>query len=447
MKKEEYLEILTEQIRCKMARGAVAEEMRWHIEDQTEAFLSEGMERKEAEEAAVREMGDPVEVGQDMDRIHRPKMAWSMIALIAAVSVAGYLLKFGIERAVGLEGSGWLRSGRQLQFLLLGLAVMAGICFVDYTRIALRAREILIVFYFCLVTGVLFLRINVNGLHLWIRLGSFGSVGIVPLLCLTVPLYAAVLYRYRGQGCVVAVKALLWMLPALGIALACPSLAALVTVFYSCLIVFAVAVYRKWFRVPVKIFLAGTAAAAAVCPLAGCGYIWFLGNTYQQDRLRVLLQFDFSDGNYRMELVRNILGQSRMVGESAAFAEQAKGLAMSEIMLTGIAGYYGLVAAVLLAAAVVALFLSFLRISLRQRNCLGMLMGCGCTAVLLVQTLVYLAANLGMFSLGSDCPFVSGGGTSTFVTYILLGILLSICRYQNTAPEIRKFAGMFRAAQ
>ena len=52
MKKEEYLEILTEQIRCKMARGAVAEEMRWHIEDQTEAFLSEGMERKEAEEAA-----------------------------------------------------------------------------------------------------------------------------------------------------------------------------------------------------------------------------------------------------------------------------------------------------------------------------------------------------------------------------------------------------------
>ena len=200
MKKEEYLEILTEQIRCKMARGAVAEEMRWHIEDQTEAFLSEGMERKEAEEAAVREMGDPVEVGQDMDRIHRPKMAWSMIALIAAVSVAGYLLKFGIERAVGIEGSGWLRSGRQLEFLVIGLAVMAGICFVDYTRIARRAREILTVFYVCLVTGVIFLRINVNGVQLWFRLGSFGSVGIVPLLCMTVPLYAAVLYRYRGQG-------------------------------------------------------------------------------------------------------------------------------------------------------------------------------------------------------------------------------------------------------
>ena len=33
------------------------------------------MTEKEAEAAAVMEMGDPVAVGVDMDRIHRPKMA------------------------------------------------------------------------------------------------------------------------------------------------------------------------------------------------------------------------------------------------------------------------------------------------------------------------------------------------------------------------------------
>lgn len=61
MRAEEYLTILTEQIRCRMARGAVREEFLCHIEDQKAAFLSEGMEQAEAEEAAVREMGDPVE--------------------------------------------------------------------------------------------------------------------------------------------------------------------------------------------------------------------------------------------------------------------------------------------------------------------------------------------------------------------------------------------------
>ena len=54
MRAEEYLTILTDQIRCKMARKAVREEIRCHIEDQTAAFLSEGMEQAEAEEAAVR---------------------------------------------------------------------------------------------------------------------------------------------------------------------------------------------------------------------------------------------------------------------------------------------------------------------------------------------------------------------------------------------------------
>ena len=48
MRAEEYLTILTDQIRCRMARKAVREESRCHIEDQTAAFLSEGMEQAES---------------------------------------------------------------------------------------------------------------------------------------------------------------------------------------------------------------------------------------------------------------------------------------------------------------------------------------------------------------------------------------------------------------
>ena len=44
---------LTEQIRCKMARGTIEQEINDHIEDQKEEFLSEGMSQTEAEEAAV----------------------------------------------------------------------------------------------------------------------------------------------------------------------------------------------------------------------------------------------------------------------------------------------------------------------------------------------------------------------------------------------------------
>ena len=43
MRREEYLHILTEQIRCKMARGTIEQEINDHIEDQKAEFLGEGM--------------------------------------------------------------------------------------------------------------------------------------------------------------------------------------------------------------------------------------------------------------------------------------------------------------------------------------------------------------------------------------------------------------------
>lgn len=117
MRSEEYLTILTDQIRCRMAREDVRKELLCHIEDQKAAFLSEGMEAAEAEEAAVREMGDPVETGNELDRIHRPKMAWGMIALIAVLSIVGYLAQYLLqEKWIAAGGTGMV-----MTYMMLGL--------------------------------------------------------------------------------------------------------------------------------------------------------------------------------------------------------------------------------------------------------------------------------------------------------------------------------------
>ena len=57
-RKEEYIRILTEQIRCKKARNQVAREMLNHMEEQEEFYVSEGMTRDEAQAEAVKEMGE-----------------------------------------------------------------------------------------------------------------------------------------------------------------------------------------------------------------------------------------------------------------------------------------------------------------------------------------------------------------------------------------------------
>ena len=90
MDRKEYIGLLSGQIRCKRALPFVTRELEMHIEEQKKDFLAEGMSECEAEELAVKEMGDPVEVGIMMDGIHRPKMNWPLIFLIGFISAAGF---------------------------------------------------------------------------------------------------------------------------------------------------------------------------------------------------------------------------------------------------------------------------------------------------------------------------------------------------------------------
>ncbi len=70
MKMEEYLDELKGQIRDKYAKEFVTDEVRAHIEDQSEAYEEDGLSYEDAVSKAVAEMGDPVSVGVDLDRIH-----------------------------------------------------------------------------------------------------------------------------------------------------------------------------------------------------------------------------------------------------------------------------------------------------------------------------------------------------------------------------------------
>lgn len=201
MKKEKYLALLTEQIRCRTARPDIEKEISDHIEDQTRAYMSEGMERQEAEEAAVRDMGDPVDVGTELDKVHRPSMPWGMIGLILVLSIAGYLFQWMIQRRILAEnGDVFFNNERQLVLMAAGILLMTVICFLDYTRIADRARELLLLLVVGSAAGLFLFGLKINSLRQWIWMPGGGSLNVPLLLMLTVPLYAAILYRYRGQG-------------------------------------------------------------------------------------------------------------------------------------------------------------------------------------------------------------------------------------------------------
>ena len=69
----DYLDAIGEQIENPHARCAIRREIGNHIEEQTEDYHREGMTPLAAAQEAVRQMGDPLQTGRELNRIHRPK--------------------------------------------------------------------------------------------------------------------------------------------------------------------------------------------------------------------------------------------------------------------------------------------------------------------------------------------------------------------------------------
>ena len=73
MEEKEYLQTLGEQILNPHARTHVLEEIQEHIDEQIQDYIDTGMSPDAAEKEAVRQMGDPVAAGTELNRIHRPR--------------------------------------------------------------------------------------------------------------------------------------------------------------------------------------------------------------------------------------------------------------------------------------------------------------------------------------------------------------------------------------
>ena len=86
---EEYIKKLLEQVRFEKAHKAIGDEIRSHIEDQIEANVLDGMDEETAEKSAVADMGDPVEAGAQLDKVHRPQMAWGVVIIALFVAIMG----------------------------------------------------------------------------------------------------------------------------------------------------------------------------------------------------------------------------------------------------------------------------------------------------------------------------------------------------------------------
>lgn len=437
MEMHEYVDILTGQMRSRKAGKMVAEEMYAHLEDQALAYEEAGMDPESAGEEAVRQMGDPVEVGAALDRIHRPRMDYKMLLAVIVLSMIGLFLSYRGLHPADYGETGFLEeissmfSSVRCVIVLAGIICMTAVCLLDYT---LFYRYALLFFWlfvaFAWIGGRLFPEEH----------GGYTYLG--QYIYLFLPLYGAMLYRLRGHGYRVLLCCAGFMI-SLVIAIA--------PFFYigyafrfgaAALFMTSLAVGRGWFKGKKKwmqVLTWGIPAAAVL--------LWVIKtlqtNTYRANRIRGLLHMQSEATGYYeyyVDSIREVLGRLQWFGaadggelwksfmDTAAAANGSNNLLylfVSKGILTGI----------LVLIIYLLCWLYLLRISLRQKNELGKLVGFGCTVLLGMEAFDYVFVSFGiLFPSNSVMPFLQSGQAGTIVYYFLVGILLSIYRYQDILP-------------
>ena len=79
MNKNEYLEQIIKQISYVFDIPAIKKELSHHIDDLKEDLQNDGYSKEEAEKLAIEMMGDPIETGKQLNKVHNPFLGYMLM--------------------------------------------------------------------------------------------------------------------------------------------------------------------------------------------------------------------------------------------------------------------------------------------------------------------------------------------------------------------------------
>lgn len=233
------------------------------------------------------------------------------------------------------------------------------------------------------------------------------------LMLFYVPIYGAILYKYHGWGYKGLVRAILWLIAPVILVYSLPALRTACVMLVTMLTMLTIAIKKDWFTVRKKRTICGIWAVFLTAPIAA-----FLG-MYLRNRLAeyqiARIQAMFSSGSetdYLTKMLHSLWRQNKLIGKSKSDVTGILPAFNADYILTYLSSVYGIIAAILLCCVLAVLIFAVFNTALRQKNQLGMMMGCGCGIVFLISFLINVLENLGVFPQSiTFLPFFSAGGS------------------------------------
>ncbi|MDF2673036.1 MAG: hypothetical protein K0R09_1301 [Clostridiales bacterium] len=411
----EYLTTICKQIRWKKAHSVISEEIENHIIDQKNAFIANGLDEEAATDRAIKEMGDPILVGAQLDRTHRPKTEWSIIVL------TGIALSLGLAIRMIVTNDSYmpLMLTKSIINTVIGIGFMVIAYFLDFTIIGKHPKII----YFGLITitiGIMIISPIINGQYFYIKF----------ILLLFPTAFAGIIYNMRSKGYSgVILCGVYFVVPAF-IGVITPSFSCVYIYSITCLILLTVAIVNGWFNVKKLSALLLVYIPTFISSML-IFFITILNSPYGFQRLQVAIKpsLDLMGAGYIGTITRALISGAKFFGKGDLVL--SSGIVLPNIetdfLLTYLIHQFGWITFVAIIAVILVFIIRSFMLCLRQKSVLGRLVSTSVLITFTMQVVLYITCNLGFILFSPlTLPLISYGGTATIINMLLIGVMLSV---------------------
>ncbi|MDZ4466847.1 FtsW/RodA/SpoVE family cell cycle protein [Bacillus cereus] len=416
-KGERFLKEVTNHIKSKEAKDLVATELDFHLKQTKNMWMDKGLSEEVAEDKAVEQMGSPIKLGEELNKLYKPKVDWFLIGLLVAAMGLGFLpvLVFGYTNDVIIN---------KVIFVILGVVTAIGMMLLDYRKLERMGW----LFYIIGVVVLLMLYCFPNASMIGESLIQIGPIAIDCLMA--VPFFFLAWASFFNDSRLKIIHLVVLYLFSLYLFLIVSTLS---SIFIYITMVF---VMLWWSKLGKK-----TSLIITIVPI--CLFVikvsvsWSSG--YHLDRLLGYLnpESDAGGAGFMYIRLKEVMSSAGWFGTSGdtKFIPAPD----TDFVFASLTYYYGYWLALIL-VFVLSLFVArLIVISYKINDRYGKLLLVGGLTLFVFQFIYNVGMILGLLPLAAiSLPFISYGLTPTVFHALIMGIVLSVYRRKDISIRMRK---------
>ncbi|KNF07689.1 rod shape-determining protein RodA [Gottschalkia purinilytica] len=435
----EFLKDVCKQIKYKKIHNDISSELMVHIDEIKDEYMSDGMTEDEAVKKAVKQMGNPIEIGENLNKTHKPKTEWSIIILISMMVIAGGLVLFYLANDIAFLNTENISIKSYLVYIGIGIITLLTLYFFDYTRLEKYSIHIFIATIAFLFLSIHFLD-DMHGFP-YIIIGPIGfdpmSVSI-PFLLVS---FSGLLIRWINGNIKDMLKVLGLAALAISINLAYKSLINTMILGLVFLVMITIAIMDKNFKGNKKSFLISI-YGSLIGAVLGFLLLYIIPQNYRMEKLSAFLnpRKDPTGNGWIYVSIEKVLSGAKLLGKGDGLYFYDKGFGTrftipaleSDFVFTYIVSSFGWIVGI---AIVFIALLTIIRMFLTTKKIHSIYGKYIITSIIIVFSLQLTAnmlMNLGLFPvMNIALPLISYSSTNFIVNMGLIGLLLGVYRRKD----------------